>query len=196
MRNISLGLISGIVVLSFACKHSKDNLKDEISFRIDNTALGETFTDSVSKISIRIPKDWESIEEKSDSVSTRIKKQLWAKDQISPVKKIYLDQKTFLSSLSILKVDRKDSIRVLKSYQNPDSAFYNKGQWKSINKAEFNYHGLKIKQFILFNDNLVNIKLICSKMNSIEFDFLLTQEEYKKNIKKIESSIGSINAEN
>lgn len=196
MRNISLGLISGFVILSLACKPSKDNLKDEINFRIDNTVLGETFTDSVSKISIRIPKDWESIEEKSDSVSTRIKKQLWAKDQISPVKKIYLDQKTFLSSLSILKVDRKDSIRVLKSYQNPDSAFYNKGEWKSINKAEFNYHGLKIKQFILFNDNLVNIKLICSKMNSIEFDFLLTQVEYKKNIKKIESSIGSINAEN
>lgn len=196
MRNISLGLISGIVILSLACKPSKDNLKDEINFRIDNTVLGETFTDSVSKISIRIPKNWESIEEKSDSVSTRIKKQLWAKDQISPVKKIYLDQKTFLSSLSILKVDRKDSIRVLKSYQNPDSAFYNKGEWKSINIAEFNYHGLKIKQFILFNDNLVNIKLICSKMNSIEFDFLLTQEEYKKNIKKIESSIGSINAEN
>ncbi len=187
MRQIIFTTATFITFL--ACQTQK---KDDVSFRVDYSVLDAVFTDTLSGISIHIPKDWQSIEEKTDSLSLKIKEVLRSTGEATKVQKIYLDQITQQSSLSIIYVDEKDSIKILAAYQNPEAVLNGKKKWKEINKATFRYRGINFTQFILFNNELVNIKLVCSKAKSLQFDFLLTQGEYKKSIKKIESSIGSI----
>jgi len=79
------------------------------------------------------------------------------------------------ASLSILDVSGWSDVDLSRINKNPDSVFNAAKKWQSINKAEFTYRGIPFYQYILFNENYVNIKLITNGTTSgsskTEFDF-------------------------
>jgi len=192
-KNIPLLLLALLLILS--CSQRK-NKSDDIQFRIDKSLLGEFFKDSATRITIQIPIGWVAIQKKEDSISRKLKTALSAVSSQIKVKELYYDTVSNEASLSILDVSGWSEVDLRRIHTNPDSVFNAAKKWQSVNKAEFIYRGIPFYQYILFNENYVNIKLITtgttSDSSKIEFDFILTQKEYKKNAKKIESSIGSI----
>jgi hypothetical protein len=169
---------------------------DDIQFRVDKDLLGEIFNDSSTQIAIQIPKRWVSIQRKDDSVLRKLKAALSFYSKQVKIKEVFYDTVSNEASLSILDISRWSDADLKQIFKNPDSVFNQAKKWKSINKAEFIYRGIPFFQYILFNENYVNIKLITNgatnSSSKTEFDFILTQKEYKKSGKKVESSIGSI----
>jgi len=188
-KNIPVLLFALSVILS--CSHQKNN-SDDIQFRVDKSLLGEFFKDSSARITIQIPLGWVAIQKKEDSISRKIKTALSTFSSQIKVKELYYDTVSNEASLAILDVSGWSNVNLKQINKNPDSVFNSAKKWTSINKAEFTYRGIPFYQYILFNETYVNVKLITGGISKIEFDFILTQKEYKKNAKKIESSIGSI----
>ena len=62
-------------------------------------------------------------------------------------------------------------------------------------KSEYILNGLDVTQFLLQNAQIINFKLILRNGDNkiYQVDYLSGREMYLKNVKKIESSIGTIN---
>ncbi len=149
--------------------------------------MGETFTDSASKILISIPIGWKNSSSiKSDSL--KVKLDLLHLDSLG--KTMYLDSAQ-RASLLISKLGNEDLVF---AYQNPDSLYNRTNQWASISKSEFTLNGMRTYQFLLQSEGIVNFKLLITNASkkSIMLDYIVDRAVYLEHIKKIESSIGSI----
>jgi len=162
------------ISLMLSCSQRK-NKSDDIQFRIDKSLLGELFQDTSTRITIQIPIGWVAIQEKEDSISRKLKTALSAFSSQVKVKELFYDTVSNEASLSILDVSGWSDVDLSRINKNPDSVFNAAKKWQSINKAEFTYRGIPFYQYILFNENYVNIKLITNGTTSgsskTEFDF-------------------------
>ena len=81
-----------------------------------------------------------------------------------------------------------------------DSSYFNALQYnfstKNVVLGEFNYNGFDVIQYIITTPEIVRIKLfIINLSNYYQIDYIIPYYLYRKNIKFIESSIGSLNKE-
>lgn len=80
---------------------------------------------------------------------------------------------------------------------NYKSLLNQNNNWSDIQFQEFKHNCFKIEQYVLQNSALLNFRLICYNYNNfnqplIEVLFFINRKNIEKNIRSVESSIGSL----
>jgi hypothetical protein len=172
---------------------SKPSPEQEVIFRIDEELLGETYSDSLLAIEMRIPVSWRDISEELrvhlDQLmfngTEEFEEGLFFKKGFGN-----REQGSFmlLFDFAYQKIDADKEKAVLKYL-----AHYSEG--KEVYKQGFFEHNeISFHQLTSGDNGVVNIKLLAYGINDSVFalDFFVPETEYLNNIEKIESSIGSI----
>lgn len=182
----------------YGCENKQNNetgLK-QIQFNVDLNTLAGEVSDSVLKFFFKPPKDWKLIDEKLfNKVEDNNDVQLNQKGDISIIPLYIFMDDSLKCLLNISQIQFKD-----KSKTNDDKlAEYEKALFKKYGKeklkrAEFLKEDLPLIQYMLNDNGKVNFKiLIYNKVKElIQFDYVTDMSFYPKEIKAIESSIGSI----
>jgi len=162
-----------------------------LEFEVDTSLLAEhKVIDSVLGIVFHPPKNW---------IESKIETSQLAEfpEHSFTVRHLYLnteDSSTMLISrmtgfsneqLALLRIDHQE-------------VFKRDGLWDDIRHAAFRFNDFIADQFLMQNNNMVNFKLILTADGKsydgeiFSLDFFLPRDHYIKNIKSVESSIGSV----
>lgn len=177
-----------VFVVSSCGKMNEESVSknEEIGFEVNELLLGEAYTDSLTGFSIKIPKNWINVLNFNDEkISNKFRDLIYKEGTI-----VFLDTSS-QSSLLISKVSKKE-LQQLNAGQ--DSLFNKNKNWASITKSQFTVNGIKAYQFLAQNSELINFKLIfiAGTRNPFKIDFVLSRHSYLNEVKKVESTIGSI----
>jgi len=141
--------------------------------------LDFTVTDSVTGISIRIPK---GLSENQNLLSST---------NLEDIRVFMTTDSSFV--MSIHKGAQLSASSYRQAFAAPDSTMQNK-LFKVRNKATFQVNGLEVNQYLMESPDLINFKLVVygEAESAIEINYLVKRSEYKLIVKQIESSIGSL----
>jgi hypothetical protein len=180
--------IIGLSALTIECtKREAKNTRNDLAFDVNEKLLGDSYLDSISNMTLRVPIGWKDSDYNSDDT---LKAKVSLLRHNSNSKKLYLDslQK---ASLIVSYFNNPDGLNQI--FANPDSAFNATKDWVSIDKSQFILNGQETFQFLLQNKNVINFKLLIRSSNTIlQLDYFVDRAQYMYEVKKIESSIGSI----
>lgn len=178
-------------LIIFACTQ-QEKKKSDLQFSINENLLGLTFQDTMSHLTLRIPKGWLPLSSFDSATQTKFNS---LKDEIG-FQDVFIDSLQQGGSLMIKSLINIDTVSISNMYRDPETAFNQQKVWNQIMKSSFYYNDLLIKQFLLQNNDLVSFKLIISEglSHPIQLDYILSRNTYMLEVKKIESSIGSINS--
>lgn len=194
MKNNIASLLFFLVLLTLlSCSGSEKSaeLASDLKFDVNPLLLDEDFSDSLTGMRLKIPLGWENLStSKSESLKSKFEVHL---QQDSSIVAIYIDTLN-QASLIISRKYQWDDSDLKRMYNTPDSVFNEAKQWDPIMKSDFMLNGLSVHQFLLQNKELVNFKLICGKGMGRKFqiDYVIGRATYLKQVKKVESSIGTI----
>jgi hypothetical protein len=183
------------VLISFAwisCQPKQPEKKSDLQFTVNPELLGYVYTDTVSRFSVGIPKGWIPLTALDSTIQLKF---MNVEDSIA-LERIFLDSLQQGGSVLITSLAETDSVMFGKVYKNPDSAFNQQKIWQQILKSTFYHNGLFIRQYLLQNNDLVTFRLVITKglRFPVQIDYVLSRNTYMQHVKKIESSIGSINS--
>jgi hypothetical protein len=184
--------ISFSVFVVGSCSSDSKNRQNDLDFNVNKSLLGDIFIDSVSGLVVRVPVGWRN----SDLFTNdTLKAKLSQLHLDSLGKTMYLDSSQ-RASLLITRLIENENLALI--YQSPDSAYNTSKKWTSITKSEFLLNGMRTYQFLLQSEALVNFRLLVTSRSkkSVQIDYLIDRSVYLHNVKKIESSIGTIESFN
>ena len=171
-------------------KIQQEKYAKDITFSVDSLLTEIIRDDSISDIQVAVPKGWEKI---SDDIIITLQKNMKSKNNIikdiSPLfaYKDSLNSNIFTVSIYV-GLENLDTF--IDTYKNDI-----KKELKS-DKMKINYFSnneLNICQIMIYNSDLLNLKLILKPSIRIYvIDYLVTMDYYNKNLKIIESSIGQL----
>ena len=183
-------LIILVAFFEYSCKEKK--VENSLGFNIDNSLLKSEFVDSLAGINLRAPLGWDDLSnDKNKKLKYRLNLDF---KKGADIKAFYIDTVNqaclIVSNLNLL-TDRD----IKHIFNNPDSSYNLDKKWEQIMKSEYILNGLDVTQFLLQNAQIINFKLILRNGDNkiYQVDYLSGREMYLKNVKKIESSIGTIN---
>lgn len=197
MKIVSICLLLFVIL---SCNNNKKQtvLPIEADFFVDESHLNsKAFVDSTLNLSLRIPKNWISLN--SDLLEIVNSVVLVDKYKNAELKGgFYNPQDTsFMIIIDLTRVDKvylSDLHLNYKTYLNMNNAY------DDVQFQEFSCNSFGVEQYVLQNEHILNFKLICSnlrlnnkKMRSFEIMYLINRSKVDDNIKAIESSIGSLN---
>ncbi len=193
-HKITLFLLAGLSVWFSACNQRDLSTKtDALVFNIDSTLLSEfPVTDSSLKIAIYPPKNWIP----SENITHQFSKAGLAVGEIMPAH-FFINM---IDSSSMIITEFSDlSDEDLSIMRIDFTRIFNKNSlWNEIHHTEFFCNQFKADQFLMFNDQMVNFKLILTSEapvfegRKIALDYYLPRNSYIKNIRSVESSVGSL----
>lgn len=193
-HKITLFLLAGLSVWLSACKHRDLSDKtDSMIFNVESTLLSELpVTDSSLKIAIYPPKNWMP----SESITHQFSKTGLADRDMIPAH-FFINM---IDSSSMIITEFSDlSDEDLAIMRIDFNRIFNENNfWNEIHHAEFSYNQFKADQYLMFNDKVINFKLIITseapvfENRKIALDYYLPRNSYEKNIRSVESSIGSL----
>lgn len=174
--------------MHISCSSDKaSNDTAEMNFSVNQHLLAPTYIDTAVGVQFNPPKNMVSINYKTaQEISDPIR-----------IKQIFSDtltQATLLySDLSVLPDSSLQNI--LNNYQQ---VLNKNGEWKSIQKAVYQFNGLRVYQFLLQNEQIVGFKLVFPEGTKKKFslDYAFPVHQYAKYAKPLESSIGSVHPYN
>lgn len=193
MRNIlKVSIMLLILVLSIigCSKIEQKKYSDEIIIIVDSL-LTTIISDSLTMdIEFAIPNNWEKAP--VEILDVLYKNNLSQNNIIQNIVPLNAYNDSLNKNICILstynKLDKGKTF--IEEYQNVI-----KKDFKS-DKIKINYfsnNNLNFCQILLFNATYINIKLIFEQTNKIYiYEYLVTKQYYKENIKIIESSIGQL----
>ncbi|RJP64509.1 MAG: hypothetical protein C4539_14380 [Ignavibacteriales bacterium] len=196
MVPIILTIIGVVFLTGCENKQADENSLKQIQFNIDTNTLGEEVSDSGKKISFKPPKEWKQINPKLFNEFLE-KASLQLSDD-EPVNFNYLyifkdDSLKCLLNVSELQFrdKNKPNDAELAEY---DKALFKKFGKEKLKRAEFLKEDLPVIQYMLNDKGKVNFKILFyNKAKKLfQFDYVASFDIYPKEIKAIESSIGSI----
>ncbi|MCE2733932.1 MAG: hypothetical protein LW821_11250 [Flammeovirgaceae bacterium] len=175
-----------------SCQPKQPEKKSDLQFTINPDLLGFVHTDTNSGFTVSIPKGWLPLSVFDSVVQNKF---TVVEDSLS-LGTIYLDSLQQGGSVFIYSLPEADTVTLAKIYQNPDSAFNQQKIWQQILKSTFYHNGLRIRQYLLQSNDLVTFKLVITEGTRypVQLDYVLSRNTYMQHVKKIESSIGSINS--
>jgi hypothetical protein len=196
LNTINQIVIAAFILLMFltsACEKKtelKDTTPEEIQFTVNTTLLGnkinhdDLFEFFVPKMLTIQESDFTQLEEQLNS---------FLNDSIK-VSFLYVFTDSLKeNSLSVSRIILKEKI------QDDPINYYseligNSELFKNASKAKFQKEGMLISQFIIKHNNHVIIKIIFEPKENylIQFDYIFNEENYKQEVRSIESSMGSI----
>lgn len=171
-------------------KTQQKKYAEDITFSVDTLLTEIIRDDSIIDIQVAIPKGWERISD--DNIRT-LQKNMKSKNNIlkdiSPIfaYKDSLNRNIIYVSIYV-GLENLDTF--IDSYNN-----HIKEELKSDKMIidYFSNNELNICQIMIYNSDLLNLKLILKPSNRIYvIDYLVTMDYYNKNLRTIESSIGQL----
>lgn len=183
-----------LVIYLFGCDNKSkvsENELDEIHFNLDTNLLGEKTVNSINSFEFYIPKLLTNSETDFYDLENQLSSSL--PESINLLLLYVFTDSAKENSLSISKI----ILPVDLSSNNIDSyseAMGNTYLFKNASKAKYLKDGMIFSQFITNHNNFVIIKIIFQpkENNLIQFDYIFNEENYKQEVRSIESSIGSI----
>lgn len=190
-----LTLLTIILVLSLIGCDNKSKVNesdlDEIHFNVDTNLLGEKTVNSVNSFEFYIPKLLTNSETEFYDLENQLNSSL--PESINLLLLYVLTDSAKENSLSISKIilPADLSSSTIDSYSEVIGNTY---LFKNASKAKYLKDGIIFSQFITNHNNYVIIKIIFQpkENNLIQFDYIFNEENYKQEVRSIESSIGSI----
>ena len=172
----------------YCSKIQQKKYAEDITFSVDSLLTEIIRDDSISDIQVAVPKGWEKI---SDDIIRTLQKNMKSKNNIikdiSPLfaYKDSLNSNIFTVSIYV-GLENLDTF--IDTYKNDI-----KEELKS-DKMKINYFSnneLNICQIMIYNSDILNLKLILKPSIRIYvIDYLVTMDYYNKNLRIIESYIG------
>jgi hypothetical protein len=157
---------------------------------VEEKLLAEEFRDTSSGVRLRVPVGWYPVQYLTNDSLKRKFTSILIHDTL--VQAIYVDT---VNQASLICTRVNAQLEELKrAFTNPDSAYNSNKQWNSVLKSNFMLNGISVNQFLLQNNELVNFRLVCidGLKNKFQIDYIMSRNAYLIQIKKVESSIGTI----
>lgn len=185
-----------ILVLNNCSNKNDFSQIEEIKFNVDKDLLEQTFTDTISGISFCPPIHWKPVSQK---IMSRIANAHLQNDdeknapvQLIPLQ-VFAEKKEnancFLSKLVSGNLSGSDEI--INSFKK---SVQNKFADQTMKEGAFLIKDIVAYQFIIKQENAIVLKLLLSSksFSPLVIDYIIPIKFYKKNLKAVESSIGSI----
>ena len=178
-----------IFIITCGCKNNKPKLGNQISqmtFNVTDSLLGESFHDTISKFSFRVPKLYTKnilSDEESDKISKVGLKLVYS----SSYKKEGCD----FAVIDLNKLN--DSLFAL--YRNAlKTSFANNKTLKKVGIDSFYSNKILFTQYFAMSDSSINLKLLTSNYlkGHYEIDFHVPINIYNAQARTIESVLGSV----
>ena len=171
---------------------------ETLVFKVDETRLEPTVTDTTLRIKIAAPKNWKKIDDSMlTQVINKLDTQLTAQELQTVPRWIFFNQ----SSLAICIVSRLDDVNIVPDetlLKNLKTAYHDQFPNATVQQAVFIKDAFRIHQLMVITADFVLIKLICDAPETLVFqvDYRVSRDVYQTELQAIESSIGSINLVN
>ncbi len=186
-------LLTVIILLNliffFSCSEEKP--KKEITtleFTIDTNLVTNYISFDDFKIAIRIPNDWMKL---NSAMLEEIINKL-GEGNNSNLEYNYQPEFVFKndSTQSILAIGSVTSISNIEEYLTSINSQF--AGW-DVRRGDFTNNNINFSQFLMQKENMILFKLVFKNYNKIiQIDYSLSKQFYADEIKKVESSIGSI----
>ena len=177
-----------LLICCISC-HSRDQEagNTDMQFRVDSNNLAEVVRLPEYNLQYCPPAGWNSAEART--FQERLDKNYTG--QIREVLEVYRDS----SSTAFLVVScLPDTIGAQAAdVQHLDSLAQAAQIWKDIRKGHFEHQGLLFTQYLLQSPQWVSFRLFAGEDDpDVRFDYFVSRYIYQNEVRKIESSIGSI----
>ncbi|MBC8311830.1 MAG: hypothetical protein H8E72_05955 [Candidatus Marinimicrobia bacterium] len=166
-----------------------DQKNDAMQFYVDTSLLSQSINFSKSEITLRPPIDWTEVTGKDFIKAANTIDSI---DNLYPIKLVNLFSSEQTSALMIFEING-DYTNF--DYLPPDFSALLESQF-SIDYVpfdNFNIGNVPVRQYVINAPEVIIFKLFTSGKTNYEIDYIIPRSEYEKELKKIESSIGSIN---
>ena len=167
---------------------------ETLVFKVDETQLEPTVTDTTLRIKIAAPKNWKKIDDSMlAEVTNKLKPQLTPQNlQIVP-RWIFLNE----ASQSMCVVSKLDGVEIAPDetlLKNLKAAYQTQFPNATVHQAVFVKDAFRIHQLMVIAADFVRIKLMCDAPETLVFqvDYRIPRDVYQTELRSIESSIGSI----
>ena len=190
-------LLSSIVISGFIGCDSPNAQKqpyETLVFKVDETQLEPTVTDTTLRIKIAAPKDWKKID---DSMLTQVVDKL--DTQLTPQELQIVPRWIFLNegSQAMCVVSRLEGVDITPDetlLKTLETAHRNQFPNATVQQTIFMKDAFRIHQLMVIATDFVRIKLICDAPETLVFevDYRVPRDVYQTELRAIESSIGSI----
>ncbi len=182
-----------IVIMIMGCAKEQATTKfAKITFNVDQSQLAEEYFCPDVGISFHPPKNWKQI---SLELLNSVKDNLVTSKDTSNINIIPLNvfmnmEKSFTCFLSTF----DNELLARETIGNYINEFKMNSPDMKLNEGSFSHNSLDFHQFIFTKDDIITIKLIAAKNEHEVFmiDYILPTRYYEKEIRAIESSIGTI----
>lgn len=192
MRFKNIIVLSVILFQSFGCTHENKRSDDfqNIVFDVNTNLLSTKRSIINNKLELRMPIDYSKIDD----------------DKFHIVKKTIESDSAAFFNMALLNVfnSPNGSYSVISKivsdknvFEEVDSTYYalltEISKAKNIIKSKVKVNGIDVIQYIISTNDKVMIKLILNVENSFyQIDYIIPLKYYEKELRSIESSIGSI----
>jgi hypothetical protein len=184
------------VVLILACSGSNRSKVETLSFTVDSTRLGGSFTDSVSGLSLRAPAGWRRLSAITlDRVRASIEADSTEAGLPVPWIQVLFSLKEQNAYLLVGRYDPSiflDGHNSLVVWQKEELL----GQFadSSVSYARFKHNRIVFEQLLASDAEFVVIKLFVQAPDRgvYQIEYVTRRSWYDTNLRAIESSIGSI----
>ena len=168
---------------------------ETLVFKVDETQLEPTVTDTTLRIKIAAPKDWKKIDDTMlrqvvDKLDTQLTQQ-----QLKVVPRwIFLNE----GSQAMCVVSKLNDVEITPDevlLKTLTTAYRNQFPNATVQQTIFMKDAFRIHQLMVIATDFVLIKLICDAPETLVFevDYRIPRDVYQTELRSIESSIGSIN---
>lgn len=185
--NFKLLYVLVYLVFCISC-HSKDQGSGGpgMQFRVDSAQLSEAVHIADYEVRYCPPAGWNTIEE--DVFQERIDNKY--SSQFKNILEVYKDSaSTAFLVVSVL----SDTLAPFAGPQSLSSDPLGSEPWQDVREGHFEHQGLSFTQYLLQSSRWVSFRLFVGQADpNVRFDYFISRNIYQDEIRKIESSIGSI----
>lgn len=185
-------MISGFVGCD--SPNPQKQLYETLVFKVDETQLEPTVTDTTLRIKIAAPRNWKKIDDSMlAQVTNKLDTQLIQGIQMVP-RWIFLNE----SSRAMCVVSELNGVEIAPDealLKTLETAYRSQFPKATVQQTIFMKNAFRIHQLMVIAADFVLIKLICDAPETLVFevDYHIPKDVYQTELRAIESSIGSIN---
>lgn len=176
-----------LFLILYSCNSSTPGTVTEMEFTVDSSLVDLPVRDTALHIEYRVPAGWTEIEAPEEAL-----KQVQA-GNMRVSKMLQNDGGSVVFSLTDVRNVPDTTFRNLdrdfKTILNPS------GAWNDIERAEFNYSGFKVKQFVMMRPGQAFFKMFFSEHSRTAFQIdysIMIDSSYALHTKTLESIVGSL----
>ena len=181
-----------MLLVVFSCGKINKKNDDKIYIPVDSLLVKNVNNPLIENIQLSIPKDFDI----DPNILNSIKKNNLSQNNITkdiiPILAYSNPSKKNIWLLS----EYNKTIDFLLFCEKYQKVIKNKLKSDKMNVNYFSNNKIEFCQIMIYSSKYINIKLVFKENSKIYiYEFIITREYYKKNIKSIESSIGQIKKE-